>query len=79
MANKLNEWMKRESVLGKELSEASGIVESRISLLRNGLRTPTLKEALAIARVSKGAVSVESWDDNHSGGGDHQSPEVAAE
>ncbi len=62
--NALRAWRASRSGMSQlRFQQLSGIDRTRLSRIENGRQGPTLAEALTIARITSGAIAVESWED----------------
>jgi ribosome-binding protein aMBF1 (putative translation factor) len=57
----LADWMRRNGVRDNEVAKAINRDRSIVSRIRRGELVPTLSVAVAIERLTKGAVAVQSW------------------
>ena len=59
--NQLSQYLTREGVTQSAFAERLGLTQATVSRLASGLLRPRLDTALAIERITAGAVPVESW------------------
>lgn len=61
-------WLEKEHLTQRAFAQLLGVTHPIVSMWLSGVRRPGLDSALAIERVTRGAVPAESWTKGGSGG-----------
>ena len=54
-------WMQEAGLRDREVADAIGVERSTVTYVRLGKRSPSLRVAVAIERLTSGVVTVQSW------------------